>query len=80
MHPVEQYLQSLSEIRRTGGATAETSYYAPLEALLNEIGGHLRPRNTGNTTASSCSTKPPSPPPRTSPGSSPPMPARRARP
>lgn len=44
MHPVEHYLKSLSEIRRTGGATAETSYYSALEALLNAVGAALKPR------------------------------------
>lgn len=44
MHPVEKYLTDLSEIRRTGGGTAETSYYPPFEALLSEIGSKLKPR------------------------------------
>ncbi len=43
-HPVETYLKSLSEIHRTGAATAETSYYGALETLLNEIGGKLKPK------------------------------------
>jgi hypothetical protein len=44
MRPVEQYLKTLSEIHRTGGATAETSYYAALETLLNEVGAKLKPK------------------------------------
>ncbi|PKO17091.1 DNA methyltransferase [candidate division BRC1 bacterium HGW-BRC1-1] len=44
MHPVEQYLKNLSEIHCTGGATAETSYYARLETLLNEVGAKLKPK------------------------------------
>lgn len=44
MHPVEQYLKALSEIHRTGGATAETSFYAPLETLLNDVGAMLKPK------------------------------------
>ena len=31
------------QIRSTGGATSETSYYSALENLLNEIGGTLKP-------------------------------------
>ncbi|MDF1545278.1 MAG: N-6 DNA methylase [bacterium] len=44
MHPVETYLKSLNQIYSTGGATAETSFYSPLENLLNAIGGKLKPR------------------------------------
>ncbi|MCH7701286.1 MAG: N-6 DNA methylase [Planctomycetes bacterium] len=44
MHVVETYLVTLSEIHRTGGGTPETSYYAPLETLLNEVGGKLKPK------------------------------------
>jgi hypothetical protein len=44
MHPLENYLSELREIRSTGGAVAETSYYGPLERLLNEIGRQLKPR------------------------------------
>ena len=43
-HPVETYLTHLREIRDTGGGTAEESYYGPLEALFNEVGGRLKPR------------------------------------
>lgn len=44
MQIVETYLKELSEIRSTGGARPETSYYGPLERLLNEIGKKLKPR------------------------------------
>lgn len=44
MHPVETYLKTLSEIHSTGGGTAETSYYATLETLLNEVGSKLKPK------------------------------------
>jgi Type ISP C-terminal specificity domain/N-6 DNA Methylase len=40
---VQTYLSRLVEIRSTGGATGETSYYAALETLLNEVGGLLDP-------------------------------------
>jgi hypothetical protein len=41
---VEEYLRRLTEIRGTGAATDETSYYSALENLLNEIGKALKPR------------------------------------
>lgn len=41
---VEEYLRRLTEIRGTGSATDETSYYSALENLLNEIGRSLKPR------------------------------------
>ncbi len=41
---VETYFQDLRRIRASGGATAETSRYTPLENLLNAVGGSLRPR------------------------------------
>lgn len=44
MHPIETYLKSMGEIRRTGAAVPETSYYGALEALLNEVGDDLSPR------------------------------------
>jgi len=44
MHIVETYLTTLSQIHRTGAATPETSYYGPLETLLNEVGGMLKPK------------------------------------
>jgi len=44
MNPVETYLTELREIRSTGGAGPETSYYGSLERLLNEIGKTLNPK------------------------------------
>ncbi|NUP90364.1 MAG: DNA methyltransferase [Candidatus Sumerlaeia bacterium] len=44
VHPVETYLRAMGEIRSTGGGRDETSYYAPLENLLNELGKGLKPR------------------------------------
>lgn len=47
MTPVETaigtYLQRMREIRGTGGATSETSYYSALENLLNDLGKLLDP-------------------------------------
>jgi hypothetical protein len=42
-HIVQSYLARLAEIRSTGGATSETSYYSALETLLNAIGHLLDP-------------------------------------
>jgi hypothetical protein len=41
---VTRYLNRLTEIRSTGGATNETSYYSALERLLNDVGITLRPQ------------------------------------
>ncbi|BAI75011.1 adenine specific DNA methyltransferase (plasmid) [Azospirillum sp. B510] len=41
---VETYLRRMAEIRGTGAAAGETSYYGALETLLNEIGRTLKPR------------------------------------
>jgi hypothetical protein len=41
---VEDYLSRMVEIRGTGGATNETSYYGALETLLNAVGKTLKPR------------------------------------
>jgi hypothetical protein len=43
-HPVEAYLTELRDIHRSGAGVKETSYYAPLANLLNEIGKKLKPR------------------------------------
>jgi len=40
---VEAYLRRMAEIRSTGGATSETSYYSALENLLNAVGRTLKP-------------------------------------
>jgi hypothetical protein len=44
MNPVETYLRELRDIRSTGAAVPETSYYGPLANLLNEIGKTLKPK------------------------------------
>jgi hypothetical protein len=44
MNPLESYLKELSEIRSSGAAVKETSYYGKLENLLNEIGRTLKPK------------------------------------
>lgn len=44
MNPLEIYLKELSEIRSSGAAVKETSYYGPLANLLNEIGKTLKPK------------------------------------
>lgn len=44
MHPLEIYLKEVHDIRATGAATPETSYYGPLAALLNEVGKTIKPK------------------------------------
>ena len=44
MNPLEIYLHDLNEIRSSGAAVKETSYYGPLANLLNEIGKTLKPK------------------------------------
>jgi hypothetical protein len=44
MSPLETYLTALREIRSSGEAVDETSYYGALETFLNEIGKSLKPR------------------------------------
>lgn len=44
MNPLETYLKELSEIRSSGAAVKEVSYYGKLENLLNEIGKTLKPK------------------------------------
>ena len=41
---LETYLQELQEIRSSGEATDETSYYPPLSALLDSVGSELKPK------------------------------------
>src|SRR5262249_9758954 len=41
---LEIYLHELAEIRSSGEATKETSYYSPLRDLLNSVGGELKPK------------------------------------
>lgn len=44
MSSLETYLTSLREIRSSGEAVDETSYYGALESFLNEVGRSLKPR------------------------------------
>ncbi len=44
MNPLETYPKELTEIRSTGAATPETSYYPALSNLLNEVGKTLKPK------------------------------------
>jgi hypothetical protein len=44
MHPLETYLRDLHDIRSTGAAVKETSYYPPLANLLNAVGQTIKPR------------------------------------
>jgi hypothetical protein len=37
MHPLQTYLNDLHDIRSTGAAVKETSYYPPLANLLNAV-------------------------------------------
>ncbi len=41
---LKNYLQRMSEIRRTGSAVKETSFYGTLETLFNEVGKTLKPK------------------------------------
>ena len=43
MHPLRDYLAAMSQIRASGAAVKETSYYSALEHLLNEVGKTLKP-------------------------------------
>jgi len=43
-HPLDAYLRKLHAIRASGAGTAETSFYTPLENLLDEVGKSLKPR------------------------------------
>lgn len=45
---LDAYLLRMAEIRATGAATNETSYYSALESLLNGVGQQLRPRVIAN--------------------------------
>ena len=44
MPPVADYLRSLRDVRASGQAVPETSYYGTLEVYLNELGRGLRLR------------------------------------
>ena len=41
---IREYLSRMADIRGTGGATKETSYYSALENLLNHFGATLKPQ------------------------------------
>jgi len=41
---LKHYLRRMSEIRRTGSAVKETSFYGTLETLFNEVGKTLKPK------------------------------------
>jgi len=45
---LDTYLARMVEVRATGAATSETSYYGALENLLNGVGRELRPRVIAN--------------------------------
>jgi hypothetical protein len=44
MTPLENYLRELRDIRSSGAAVKETSYYPALSNLFNEVGKRLKPR------------------------------------
>ncbi|MCL6750459.1 N-6 DNA methylase [Nostoc sp. CCCryo 231-06] len=44
MNPLETYFQELRDIRSTGAAVKETSYYGALERLFNNLGKDLKPK------------------------------------
>lgn len=44
MNLTEEYLKHLAEIRATGGAQPETSYYGALATLIDAVGSTLKPR------------------------------------
>lgn len=44
MHPLETYIREMREIRSSGEAVPETSYYGALANLFNEVGKSLKPR------------------------------------
>ena len=43
MQLLEKYLYNLSQIKSSGMAVNETSYYGTFEVFLNEIGSNLKP-------------------------------------
>ena len=43
-NPLAAYLHELRDIRSSGAAVKETSYYGPLANLLNAVGKMLKPR------------------------------------
>src|ERR1700674_3627059 len=43
-NPLEDYLRELRDIRRSGSAGPENSYYPALARLLDSVGGTLKPK------------------------------------
>lgn len=43
MQPLEAYLRDLHALHASGAATAETSYYSAIKALVDAVGEMLRP-------------------------------------
>ncbi len=41
---IEEYLRHIAEIHASGAAVAETSFYPPLQKLLSDLGGTLKPK------------------------------------
>lgn len=44
VHPLETYLTDCHAVRATGANAPETSFYAALSTLLNEVGLQLKPK------------------------------------
>jgi len=44
LNPLEEYLRELYNIRRSGSAVAETSYYPALRDLMDAVGAGLQPK------------------------------------
>jgi hypothetical protein len=44
MHPLEEYIRELRDLRRSGAATREQSYYPARKNLLDAVGDQLKPR------------------------------------
>jgi hypothetical protein len=44
LNPLEAYLGQLRDIRRSGSAVPETSYYPALAALFDAVGATLKPK------------------------------------
>lgn len=43
-NPLEDYLRRLRDIRRSGSAVPETSFYPALIAMLDAVGATLKPK------------------------------------
>jgi hypothetical protein len=44
VHLLEEYLRDLRDVRRSGSAVSETSYYRALAKLLDSVGATLKPK------------------------------------